>query len=65
MEGIASSNRLSKIRWKFQSIDIFTPRYNTGYLVDVVGILSGVGVQREYERKEVKTKMLAIELDYD
>jgi hypothetical protein len=35
-----------------------------GY-ADVAGVLSGVGVQKEYECNWVKTKMLAIELDYD
>jgi hypothetical protein len=33
--------------------------------VDVMGMLTGVGTQREYERNGTKTKMVAMELDYD
>ncbi len=30
---------------------------------DVIGVMTGVGVEREYEREGVKTKMNVIELD--
>jgi len=30
-----------------------------------MGMLTGVGTQREYERNGAKTKMVAMELDYD
>jgi len=30
-----------------------------------MGMLTGVGTQREYERNGVKTKMNAIQLDFD
>jgi len=33
--------------------------------VDVMGMLTGVGTQREYERNGAKTKMVAMELDYN
>lgn len=47
------------------SIVVFNSEYDTDYLVDVMGMLTGVGTQREYERNGVKTKMVAMELDYD
>ena len=30
-----------------------------------MSMLTGVGMQREYERNGAKTKMVAMELDYD
>jgi hypothetical protein len=30
-----------------------------------MGKLTGVGIQKEYERNGLKTKMVAIQLDYD
>jgi hypothetical protein len=30
-----------------------------------MGMLTGVGIQKEYERNGLKTKMVAIQLDYD
>ncbi|WJX68526.1 hypothetical protein P8452_52884 [Trifolium repens] len=32
---------------------------------DIMGKLTGVGIQKEYERNGLKTKMVAIQLDYD
>ena len=30
-----------------------------------MGILTGVGTQKEYERNDIKTKMVVIQLEYD
>ncbi|KEH19496.1 DUF223 domain protein [Medicago truncatula] len=46
-------------------IDVFNSEYDTDYLVNVMSMLTGVGMQREYERNGAKTKMVAMELDYD
>ncbi|AES67838.2 DUF223 domain protein [Medicago truncatula] len=43
--------------------DVFNESYDNNYLVDVIGVMIGVGVEREYERDGVKTKMNVIELD--
>ncbi|XP_039682987.1 replication protein A 70 kDa DNA-binding subunit-like [Medicago truncatula] len=37
--------------------DVFNESYDNNYLVDVIGVMIGVGVEREYERDGVKTKM--------
>ncbi|AES64871.2 animal RPA1 domain protein [Medicago truncatula] len=44
---------------------VFNESYDNNYLVDVIGVMIGVGVgvEREYERDGVKTKMNVIELD--
>ncbi|KEH34657.1 DUF223 domain protein [Medicago truncatula] len=39
--------------------DVFNESYNNNYLVDVIGVMTGVGVERD----GVKTKMNVIELD--
>ncbi|WJX71071.1 hypothetical protein P8452_55105 [Trifolium repens] len=43
----------------------FSLDYDTNYLYDIMGKLTGVGIQKEYERNGLKTKMVAIQLDYD
>ncbi|AES87502.2 animal RPA1 domain protein [Medicago truncatula] len=43
--------------------DVFNESYDNNFLVDVIGVMTGVGVEREYERDGVKTKMNVIELD--
>ncbi|AES74184.2 animal RPA1 domain protein [Medicago truncatula] len=43
--------------------DVFNESYDNNYLVDVIGVMIGVGVEKEYERDGVKTKMNVIELD--
>ncbi|AES87182.1 DUF223 domain protein [Medicago truncatula] len=43
--------------------DVFNESYDNNFLVDVIGVMTGVGVEREYESDGVKTKMNVIELD--
>ncbi|WJX40298.1 hypothetical protein P8452_27788 [Trifolium repens] len=46
-------------------VPAFSLDYDTNYLYDIMGKLTGVGIQKEYERNGLKTKMVAIQLDYD
>ncbi|GAU18106.1 hypothetical protein TSUD_52170 [Trifolium subterraneum] len=42
---------------------IFHDDFNRDFLVDVIGVLTGVGQEREYIRNNTKTKIVVIELD--
>ncbi|KAL6521833.1 hypothetical protein OROGR_018402 [Orobanche gracilis] len=45
--------------------DIMFNEHDTDFLVDIIGILTGVGAEREYEKDRKKQKILTIELDAD
>ncbi|MCI03322.1 replication protein A 70 kDa dna-binding subunit, partial [Trifolium medium] len=46
-------------------VTAFAPDYDTNYLFDIMGMLTGMGTQKEYEHNDIKTKMVSIELQYD
>ncbi|AES65761.1 replication protein A 70 kDa DNA-binding subunit B [Medicago truncatula] len=47
------------------SREIFQSEYDTDYLIDVMGMLKAVGVEKSYTRNGSQSKMIPIELDYD
>ncbi|XP_045797898.1 replication protein A 70 kDa DNA-binding subunit E-like [Trifolium pratense] len=44
---------------------IFNDNYDTDYLIDVMGVLKAVGVEKVYSRNGSESKMIPIELNYD
>ncbi|GAU50408.1 hypothetical protein TSUD_244550 [Trifolium subterraneum] len=45
--------------------EIFSGQYDTDYLVDVMGMLTAVGVEKTYHRNGTQSKMVVVELDND
>ncbi|KAK2359763.1 replication factor A protein [Trifolium repens] len=45
--------------------EIFSGRYDTDYLVDLMGMLTAVDVEKTYQRNGAQSKNVVIELDHD
>ncbi|KAK2362760.1 replication protein A 70 kDa DNA-binding subunit E [Trifolium repens] len=45
--------------------EIFSGRYDTNYLVDLMGMLTAVDVEKTYQRNGAQSKNVVIELDHD
>ncbi|CAJ2651720.1 unnamed protein product [Trifolium pratense] len=45
--------------------EIFSGHYDTDYLVDLMGMLTGVGMEKTYDRNGTQSKMVVVELDHD
>ncbi|XP_057458029.1 uncharacterized protein LOC130748801 [Lotus japonicus] len=55
---------IDEFPYSFVSLaDILAPSYDSGYLIDVIGILTGVGVEREIVTNGKKSKMNVIEIE--
>lgn len=61
-----NQSTLNVIPYSFVSFgDILSSVFDQSYLVDVIGLLTGLGTEREIEKDGKKTKMNVIELEND
>ncbi|KAJ1426341.1 hypothetical protein SESBI_10360 [Sesbania bispinosa] len=57
---------IPRFQFSFVSLaDVMAPSFDNSYLVDVIGVLTGIGTEKEYERNRKKYRMNVMELEID